>query len=230
MTVPWTDLPLAGLDLETTSPDPWTARIVSACLLFPGIDGHEAETWLLDPGIPIPAEATEIHGITTETARSEGLDYALGYADIRAMLERTWAQGYVVAAYNASYDMTVIDREGRRLGAPPLICGPIADPYVIDRELDRYRPGKRWLSVTCDHYGVSMDATHNASDDAIAAVELTEVLVRRYTSVLGRLSTAQLMAAQTTWHHDRQSDFAAYLRRSGKDARDVNGEWPIRTA
>ncbi|MFJ4657951.1 exonuclease domain-containing protein [Nocardia sp. NPDC088792] len=230
MTIPWTDHPLTGLDLETTGPDPMTARIVSACIVSRAVDGHEATNWLLDPGIEIPLEATAIHGITTAAAQLNGLDYALGYADLRNRLERAWALGHIVVAYNASYDMTVIDQQGRRLGYRTLVCGPIADPYVIDRELDRYRRGKRTLTVTCDHYGVILGAAHNAAHDASAAVELTRILAQYYPAELARLTAPQLMTAQSAWHHDRQTDFAAWLRRSGKDASDVNGEWPLRTA
>lgn len=227
MTIPWTDAPLAGFDLETTAPDPLTARIVSASLVMSGAD---TTNWLLDPGIAIPAEAAAIHGITTDTARTNGLDYALGYSDIRTRLERAWALGFTVVAYNASYDLTVMDREGRRLGHSPLICGPTADPYVIDRQFDRYRKGKRTLGVTCEHYGISLGVAHEASHDAIAAIELTRTLAHRFAAELGRLTAPQLMTAQAGWHHTRQADFATYLRRSGKDADDVNGEWPTRTA
>ena len=40
--------------------------------------GREPETltWLVNPGIDIPAEASAIHGITTERAQAEGMDPA----------------------------------------------------------------------------------------------------------------------------------------------------------
>ncbi|MGW4866231.1 hypothetical protein ACWEO6_33780, partial [Streptomyces sp. NPDC004291] len=62
---PWTGHVLGGFDLETTGPEPESARIVSACLAyFAGGQLHK-RTWLLDPGCEIPAGATEVHGITT---------------------------------------------------------------------------------------------------------------------------------------------------------------------
>ncbi|MGX1811835.1 exonuclease domain-containing protein [Nocardia sp. NPDC055321] len=228
MTVPWTESPLAGIDLETTSPDPMTARIVTAALVFP--DAALDRGWLLDPGVSIPAEATAVHHITTERARAEGVDYALGYAELRAELERVWALGYVVVAFNASYDFTVLDRQGQRLGYPPLVHGPIADPFVMDRELDRYRPGKRTLSALCEHYGAVLGSAHDAGNDAKAAVALVEILAARYVVDLGTLTPTELTAVQTGWHHDRQEDFAAWLRRKGRDAGDIDGQWPIRTA
>src|SRR5882762_6230863 len=60
---------LAGFDTETTGRDPHDVRIVSAALVT-----SEGEKWtfLIDPGVEIPAEATAIHGITTEYAREHG--------------------------------------------------------------------------------------------------------------------------------------------------------------
>ena len=46
---------LVGFDLETTSADPRTARIVTAAVVPAR---GQALTWLADPGVPIPAEAT----------------------------------------------------------------------------------------------------------------------------------------------------------------------------
>ncbi|MFD7888761.1 exonuclease domain-containing protein, partial [Streptomyces albidoflavus] len=56
---------LIGFDLETTGTDPREARIVTAAVIEVA-DGERRghRTWLADPGIPIPAGATAVHGIT----------------------------------------------------------------------------------------------------------------------------------------------------------------------
>jgi DNA polymerase-3 subunit epsilon len=68
----WAKKPIAVFDLETTGLDHRTSRIVTACaaLLNPdgSISGNDVE-WLANPGIPIPAEATAVHGITDEIAQ-----------------------------------------------------------------------------------------------------------------------------------------------------------------
>ena len=109
----WPDRPICAFDLETTDRDPRTARIVSACVATFDGDRIESRTWLLDPGIPIPDETVAIHGITPERARAEGQDYASGYAQIREALCESWVRDHIVVAFNASYDLTVIDAEGR---------------------------------------------------------------------------------------------------------------------
>ena len=61
------DRPLAVLDLETTGIDPKIDRIieVSVLKLLPG-GGHDHRTRRVNPGVPIPPEATAIHGITDD--------------------------------------------------------------------------------------------------------------------------------------------------------------------
>jgi DNA polymerase III subunit epsilon len=75
MSTPWHRGVMCAFDTETTGPDPESARIVTACVVH--VDGSgemppEAQAWLIDPGTDIPAEASAIHGITTEHARANG--------------------------------------------------------------------------------------------------------------------------------------------------------------
>lgn len=221
----WPESPLCAFDLETTDRDPRTARIVSACVAtFDGADLH-IRTWLLDPGIPIPPETTAIHGITTDRARAEGQEYLAGYLEIRQALLDAWKQGHAVVAFNASYDLTVIESEGTRMGFAPLELGTVLDPYVIDREMDRYRSGKRTLKAVCEVYGVTLVDAHEAQADAVAAGQLTRALLARYP----QLAELDIMTDQAAWHAERQRNFAEYLAKAGRDGSDVDGSWPIRT-
>ncbi len=57
--------PLAVLDLETTGTDPQKDRIVEVGVLKVWPDGRqEHHAWRVNPGIPIPVEASAIHRIT----------------------------------------------------------------------------------------------------------------------------------------------------------------------
>lgn len=226
----WSGRPLCAFDLETTGKDPSSARIVTACIamLDPSpvpAPPTSVRTWLLDPGVPIPEGATAVHGITTERARAEGMEYRAGYAAIRAALQQAWDAGAVVVAFNAAFDLTVIDCEGRRLGLPPLRPALVADPYVIDREVDRYRRGKRTLGAVCTQYGVVLENSHEAQSDAVAAAHLVGALLARYPAI----AELDIVAEQARWHAARQQDFALYLQRVGRDASDVDGQWPIRS-
>ncbi|WP_137723710.1 3'-5' exonuclease [Prescottella subtropica] len=224
----WTTRPICAFDLETTGRDPLSARIVTACVVTVDDGVPSTRNWILDPGVAIPEDAIAIHGISTSYAREHGRDYVEGYTEIRAALTDAWNAGYAVVAFNAAYDLTVLDAEARRLGLPPLDdYGLVVDPYVIDREMDRYRRGKRTLGALCEHYGVDLGAAHEAQADALAAAELARLLPRRFPQ-LAQLD--DVMASQAAWHAERQRDLLEYLRRQGRDTSDVDGRWPIRTA
>ncbi|MCL2536222.1 MAG: 3'-5' exonuclease [Nocardiaceae bacterium] len=224
----WTSRPICAFDLETTGRDPLSARIVTACVVTVDGDARRIRNWILDPGVDIPAGASAVHGISTAHARAHGRNYAEGYREIREALTDAWAAGYAVVAFNAAYDLTVMDAEGRRLGLAPLDdYGLVLDPYVIDREVDRHRRGKRTLGALCEHYGVDLGSAHQAEADAVAAAELARLLPQRFPHLA---DLDDMMAQQTTWHAERQRDFLEYLRREGRDTSDVDGRWPIRTA
>ena len=61
------DRPLAFIDLETTGLNPYSDRIVELSILKIRPDGTEGyHSRRINPGIPIPPEATAVHGITDE--------------------------------------------------------------------------------------------------------------------------------------------------------------------
>jgi DNA polymerase-3 subunit epsilon len=216
-------------DTETTSADPEDARIVTACVaVVGGGQPTESRSWLVNPGVDIPEAATAVHGITTEHAREHGEGPAAALKAIVAALYSAWADGIPVVIFNAAFDLTVIDREIRRHGGPGIdITGPVIDPFVLDRAVDKYRKGRRTLTACCEHYGVKLDAAHDAAADAIAAARVAWAIAQKYPD-LAAMRLPDLHTAQAEWHRERQADFAAYLRRVGKPADDVCGDWPIR--
>ncbi len=64
--------PLAIIDLETTGTDPRNARIVEICILTFLPDGRmQRFITRVHPGIPIPPEATAVHGITNQDVKGK---------------------------------------------------------------------------------------------------------------------------------------------------------------
>ncbi|MFD5424781.1 3'-5' exonuclease [Streptomyces sp. NPDC127084] len=235
----WHHEPLVGFDLETTGTDPLDARIVTAAVVSVE-DGRPVRRriWLADPGIRIPAQASAIHGISSERAAAEGRPASEVAEQIAATLTDYWKAGVPIVAYNAAFDLTLLSAELVRHGLPSLAerlargqegsgIGPVIDPYTIDRAVDRYRRGKRTLEAVCAEYGVVLEEAHEASADALAAVRVACAIAERHASVAA-VAPAELHSRQIRWYADWAADFQGFLRRKGTPDAVVDGSWPVR--
>jgi DNA polymerase III subunit epsilon len=159
-------------DTEATGVNPETDRIVAATTIYidPGLPPAVLSR-LIDPGVPIPSEATQVHGITTEHAQAYGEKPELALRDVACELDMAISMSIPIVACNAAYDLTILDRELRRHGLPVLdfTSACVVDVYVLDQHLDPYRKGSRRLTDLCETYGVRIDGAHNATFDAVAA-------------------------------------------------------------
>lgn len=184
---------MALFDTETSGVDPHRDRIVTAAVILVG-GGRPTETreWLLNPGMDIPAEATAVHGITTEHARDHGADPAEGVAQIAHALLGAIDQGAPIVGHNVGgYDLTMLAAELVRHGHLALhnlvaAIRPVIDTMVIERHLDRFRPGKpngrrpdsacgpHTLLECCRLWGIDLTEqdAHGAAADALAAGRL----------------------------------------------------------
>lgn len=217
-------------DLETTGVDVTRDRIVSAHVGV--LDRHGAEitarTWLADPGIPIPAAATAVHGITSERARRNGAPAAQVVAGIVAALRSLLDQGVPLVAYNAAYDLSLLAHECQRHGIAPLLQpSPVIDPLVIDKAYDRYRPGKRTLEIVAAHYRVDLTGAHDASADAVAAGRVAQALAQRFPMPE---SADELHTRQIGWARAQAASLTDYFVRIGRiDPEErLDGRWPVR--
>ncbi|MEV8393012.1 3'-5' exonuclease [Streptomyces sp. NPDC057539] len=225
----WHGESLVGFDLETTGTEPLEARIVTAAVVeVRGGEVVRQRTWLADPGIRIPAQASAVHGISSERAAAEGRPAPEVAGEIAGILGAYWTRGVPVVAYNAPFDLTLLSAELRRYGLPPLgPVGPVIDPYTIDRAVDRYRRGKRTLEAVCAEYGVVLDTAHEAGADALAAVRVATAIAERHTSVAG-LTPALLHERQIGWYAEWAADFQKFLRKKGNADAVIDGVWPLR--
>ena len=225
----WADT-LAVFDLETTGIDVDTCRIVTAHVGVIGAAGEviERREWLVDPGVEIPTAASLIHGVTTERARLEGQSAASAVGEIIAALTDAATRGLPIVAYNAAYDLTILEREASRYGHSALPgSGPVVDPLVIDKAVDRYRRGKRTLSATAAHYGVILDDAHDAGADAVAAGRVAQAIARAYPE-LAATAVAELHARQVDWCREQAESYQSWRRANGEPEFTTSGAWPVR--
>lgn len=223
----WYAGPLASLDFETTGVDPHHDRVVSVAALGPVGVGDDL-VGLVNPGVPIPEKAAEVHGIRDgDVVGAPASDAAI--RAVVAWVSRMIEAGAGVVVYNAPYDLTMLRAEARRAGIaePQWERLGVIDPLVIDWKIDQYRKGKRTLSATAEHYGVVLSDAHDARADAVAAREIALALGPVNDDVAG-LDLAGVTAAQRDWYRVKVESWNNWARGKGLDHRVDDPEaWPF---
>ncbi len=212
--VGWRSGEVLGFDFETTGIDRFNDVPVSYALVL--VDaGVVVRSWsgLIDPGRDIPSEATEVHGISTERARAEGMPLGLAIEIISDAIVAAGRRGVPVAGMKLDYDLTMIDTLARTWSGRGLVergwRGPVLDASVLDRHVDRERTGPRTLTNLCQHYGVTLSNAHDASADAIASVGVIFAVADRFEAV-GECGLERLHVDQITWHREWAQDYDAW--------------------
>lgn len=221
----------AVFDTETTGVNTNSARIVTASIAVVGGQGNVLERydWMIDPGVEIPAAAAHVHGITTEIARASGIAAPVGITQVTTQLQSMMDRGFALVVYNAPYDLSLLQHEAARHSVDwqGAALSPIVDPLVLDKQLDRYRKGKRTLEVVSAHYGVTLDAAHDAGADAIAAGHVAQAIARKYHDELPE-DVMTLHELQKGWAAEQAASLQEYLRRVRDPNTVVDAAWPIR--
>ncbi|MFM9469667.1 exonuclease domain-containing protein [Streptomyces scabiei] len=230
-----------GFDVETTGVSVTEDRIVTASLIFTGGGEMDApHDYLINPEVSIPTGASEIHGIYDADVKARGSVAKIALEDIASRIANGFVDGYPLIGYNISFDYSILNWELLRHGLPTLAerlgCEPqfIVDPYVIDKEVDRYRRGKRKLQYVAEHYGVVTGdyEWHSASADVKATIGIAEVLFDRY-PYLSRMGFNELYGLQKMWRKRQSKSLQEYFRNEEKAGDSynpeavVNGEWPL---
>lgn len=185
-------LPVLVLDLETTGLDVRTDRIVQiGAIPMQGeaIDEDAVLDRLVDPGVPIPARSTAIHGV--DDARVAG---APGFADLAPQLFALLA-GRCVVGHHVGFDLAMLRHEAERAGTgwtdvPMLDLAQLVgalEPQLRDLE----------LGSVMTALGVEVEGRHSAIGDcraiALAWTRLQPLLRKAGVRTLGE---AQALCAR----------------------------------
>lgn len=168
----WWKHRVALFDTETTGLPHEGARIVEVGVArFEGMKCVARWGSLINPGIPIPAEVTEIHGITdADVADAPRFIEVLPY--LLDVTRDAWP-----AAYNASFDRQMWEIEVNHMGidAPPhpMFDAELRwlDPLTWVRKIDGTWAGNK-LTEACSRHGVPLNSAHRAQHDAEASGRL----------------------------------------------------------
>ncbi len=153
-------------DLETTGVSVTKDRIVSisAIKCDEQYNVLESKNILMNPTIPIPAGATEVHGITDEMVK--GQPTFQGYSKAMA----NWFGDCVLAGYNIrGYDVPLLSEEFARCNITwPLPGYKIIDAFSIFKARE-----KRDLASALKFYaGETLEGAHNAENDNLATIKV----------------------------------------------------------
>jgi DNA polymerase-3 subunit epsilon len=169
---PWVELPIVLIDTETTGKDASVDRVVEVGIAFArGGQIVDRRNWLVNPGMPIPKEASDVHKITDDDVKD-----APRFEAIASQVAESLA-GAVPAAYNAAFDRAFLSNEFARAGLSMRKDVEWLDPLVWARELQQGERS-RALSEVAARLGVSLENAHRAADDAEAALRVLFALGR----------------------------------------------------
>lgn len=166
--------PVAFLDLETTGLNRANDRIVELALLILYPDGRVVDrVRRFNPGIPIPAEASAVHGISDADVAGEEPFHR------RARSLAGLLDGCDLAGFNIrGFDLHILLEEFRRAEIP----FDVKDRRLIDAQLIFHREEPRDLAAAARFYldEDHEDAAHTARGDVLITARVLAEQLSRY--------------------------------------------------
>ncbi len=156
------DRPLVVFDTETTGTNPRMDRIIEiACVKIRPDGSREQFVQRLNPGIPIPAASTAIHGI-----RESDVASSPRFRDVASALA-AFLEGADLAGYNITgFDLPVLRVEFLRAGVP----FEITDRRIVDAQRIFFAREPRHLAAAARFY---CQTDHAGAHGALADAEMT---------------------------------------------------------
>jgi len=191
--------PIAFFDLETTGIQIATDRIVEISILKVYPNGNkESKTWLVNPEIEIPKEASDIHGITNEKVVMEPKFSELA-PRVSKMIE-----GCDLAGFNSNrFDIPLLAEEMLRAK----VNFDMEDRKAIDVQVIFHKKEQRTLSAGYKFYcGKDLDNAHSAEADTMATYEILEAQIERYDDLQTDVEFLSEFSS-----HKKRADFAGFI-------------------
>ena len=165
--------PIIFLDLETTGVDVSRDRIVEISLVkgMPGGD-REVKTRRVNPEMPIPPDATAIHGITDDDVKDEPTFRAI------ARSLASYMEGCDLGGYNSNrFDIPMLVEEFLRAG----VDVDFKRRKFVDVQNIFHQKERRTLEAAYKFYcDRELEGAHGAQADVLATFEVLEAQLDRY--------------------------------------------------
>lgn len=165
--------PIVFLDLETTGINVVTDRIVEIAFLKIHPDGREEEKlMLINPGMPIPAQASAIHGIYDKDVENAPL-----FREEAKNLAK-FIEGCDLAGFNSNrFDIPLLTEEFLRAD----VDIDLKRRKFVDVQTIFHKMEKRTLAAACKFYlQKDHENAHSAMADTRATYEILQAQLERY--------------------------------------------------
>ncbi|MDV7185664.1 exonuclease domain-containing protein [Lutibacter sp. TH_r2] len=191
--------PIIFFDLETTGINIAKDRIVEISILkvFPN-GNKESKTWLVNPEMKIPKEASDIHGITNERVVTEPTfkELASQVSDL--------IKGCDLAGFNSNrFDIPLLAEEMLRAE----IDFDMKNRVAVDVQVIFHKKEQRTLSAAYKFYcDKNLDNAHSAEADTNATYEILKAQLDTYEDLENDI---KFLNEYST--HSKRADFAGFI-------------------
>ena len=168
--------PLCFFDLETTGINVSSDRIVEISVLKIYPNGNkESRTWLVNPGIKIPQEAINVHGISNEMVINEPNFSEIAH-EVKSMINNCDLAGY----NSDKFDIPLLAEELLRAD----IDFDLDNIHTIDVQNIFHKMEQRTLAAAYKYYcGKILDNAHSSKFDTLATYEVLESQLKKYSEL-----------------------------------------------
>ena len=219
--------PICFFDLETTGIDITKDRIVEISILKVYPNGNkESKTWLVNPTIPIPKAASDVHGITDERVAGEPTFKELA-KQIHNMIKDS-----DLAGYNSDrFDIPLLAEEMLRAE----VDFDLGNRVSVDVQTIFHKMEQRTLSAAYKFYcGKDLIDAHTASADTNATYEILKAQLDRYDSLennikkLSEFTYRKQIAdfAGFIGYNEKGEEIFTFGKHKGKRVEDIFDEEP----
>lgn len=165
--------PVVFFDLETTGTDINKDRIVEICYLKVWPNGNEdAHTMRINPGMHIPEESSQVHGIYDDDVR-----YCPTFKEVAKNIAKDF-EGADIAGFNSNrFDVPLLAEEFLRAD----VDIDLARHRFIDVQVIFHKKEQRTLSAAYQFYcGKNLEDAHTALADTRATYEVLKAQLDKY--------------------------------------------------
>ncbi len=191
--------PIVFFDLETTGINIATDRVVELSILKIYPNGNkESKTWLVNPEIEIPAEATAVHGITNEKVVNEPT-----FKELATKINDMIADADLAGFNSNRFDIPLLAEELLRAN----IDFDMENRKAIDVQVIFHKKEQRTLSAGYKFYcGKDLEGAHSAEADTMATYEILKAQLDKYEDIENSVDALSEFSS-----HSQRADFAGFI-------------------